>query len=181
MDRKNTRDMIKQIAYAGVCAVFVLVATQIHVPTPMGGTINLGDATILLTAYLFGPFAFFASAIGSMLGDLLAGFGVYMIPTFIIKGLMAFVAGLLIKRAKLKQTDGKRVPILVRLPVFLLAEVIMIAGYFCFEALPFMYGVETAALSILFNVVQAIAALAVAIPVSYISFFEKKSFISKRK
>jgi len=104
-----------------------------------------------------------------------------MIPTFIIKGLMAFVAGLLIKRAKLKQTDGKRVPILVRLPVFLLAEVIMIAGYFCFEALPFMYGVETAALSILFNVVQAIAALAVAIPVSYISFFEKKSFISKRK
>ena len=48
-------------AYAGVCAVFVLVATQIHVPTPMGGTINLGDATILLTAYLFGPFAFFAS------------------------------------------------------------------------------------------------------------------------
>lgn len=177
MPTNRSQDMIRKVAYAGVCAVFVLIATQIKIPTAIG-YVNLGDPVILLSAYLFGPYAFFAAAIGSALGDLLAGFPQYIIPTFIIKGLMGFVAGLILRKAK-QEKKTSRVPVIVRLPVFLLSEAIMVIGYFGFEALPFMYGLQAAAASVLFNLIQALVAVSVAMPISYVAFFEKESFLFK--
>ena len=155
----NNVTKLKKIAFAGVFAAFVFIATQIRIPTAIG-YINLGDGVILIGAFLFGPLAFFPAAIGSALSDLLAGYAQYIIPTFIIKGLMGGLSGALLRKAS---------PSVVRkILVGLLAEVIMIAGYFVFESLPFMYGPAAAAGSLLFNLIQGIAAVVIFVPVTAI-------------
>ena len=155
----NNVTKLKKIAFAGVFAAFVFIATQIRIPTAIG-YINLGDGVILIGAFLFGPVAFFPAAIGSALSDLLAGYAQYIIPTFIIKGLMGGLSGALLRKAS---------PSVVRkILVGLLAEVIMIAGYFVFESLPFMYGPAAAAGSLLFNLIQGIAAVVIFVPVTAI-------------
>jgi uncharacterized membrane protein len=155
----NNVTKLKKIAFAGVFAAFVFIATQIRIPTAIG-YINLGDGVILIGAFLFGPIAFFPAAIGSALSDLLAGYAQYIIPTFIIKGLMGGLSGALLRKAS---------PSVIRkILVGLLAEVIMIAGYFVFESLPFMYGPAAAAGSLLFNLIQGIAAVVIFVPVTAI-------------
>lgn len=155
----NNVTKLKKIAFAGVFAAFVFIATQIRIPTAIG-YINLGDGVILIGAFLFGPIAFFPAAIGSALSDLLAGYAQYIIPTFIIKGLMGGLSGALLRKAS---------PSVVRkILVGLLAEVIMIAGYFVFESLPFMYGPAAAAGSLLFNLIQGVAAVVIFVPVTAI-------------
>ena len=148
-------------------AAFVFAGTEIHVSTAIG-YVNLGDAVILIAAYLLGPFAFFPAAIGSALGDLMAGYAQYIIPTFIIKGAMGAIAG-----AILLSKEGKQIPIARRIIAAVLAEIIMVGGYFAFEALPFMYGPAAAAGSLIPNLIQAAAAIAIAIPITYVSGFQR--------
>ena len=70
----------------------------IRIPTPLKGYINLGDAIVLLCAFLLPPsYAFFAAGIGSMLADIFSGYAVYAPATFIIKGLMALAAYFIFK------------------------------------------------------------------------------------
>lgn len=158
--KDNKKSNLKRIAIGGIFAAFVFIGTELHIPTAIG-FMNLGDAVILLAAYLIGPAAILPAAIGSALGDLLAGYPVYIIPTFIIKGVMALVAALIFGNR-----SGKKPAFLKRLTAGLAAEAVMIAGYFVFEA--FLYGALTASGSILFNLIQAAAALIVAIPLTYV-------------
>ena len=164
----NNVTTLKRLAFAGVAAAFVFIGTQLRIPTAIG-YINLGDAVILLSSFLMGPFAFFPSAIGSALGDLLAGYAQYVIPTFLIKGLMGYVAGLYIRKVKL--TVPKKILIGV------VAETIMIAGYFIFESMPFMYGWQAAAGSLVFNMIQGIAAIVIFVPVTSIPAVKRKSVL----
>lgn len=166
-NRNDSRKTLRRIAYSGVLAAFVFVGTEIHVSTAIG-YVNLGDAVILLAAYLLGPFAFFPAAIGSALGDLLAGYAQYIVPTFIIKGAMGAVAGTL-----LLSPSGNKVAFPRRVIAAVVAELIMIAGYFAFEALPFMYGPKAAAGSLIPNLIQAAAALAIFLPLSYVKVFDR--------
>ena len=138
MNNEKNRKNLKKIAYAGVLAALVFVGTELHIPTAIGH-INLGDLVILVSSYILGPFAFVPAAIGSTLADLLAGYPQYAIATFIIKGVMGFVAGALLKRNKEGKTSLGR-----KLAASFVTEIIMIAGYFAFESLPFMYGVTAA-------------------------------------
>ena len=169
----TTKNNLKKIAYAGVLAALVFVGTELHIPTAIGH-INLGDLVILLSSYILGPFAFFPAAIGSTLADLLAGYPQYAVATFLIKGIMGLVAGLLLKRNR----EGK-VSLVRKLSVSTLAELIMIAGYFAFESLPFMYGVEAAAGSLIPNGIQASAAIVGAVPLMYVKFFDKYQLSGK--
>ena len=164
----NNVTKLRKLAVCGLMAAFVFVATQIRIPTAIG-YINLGDAVILISSFILGPIALFPAAIGSALSDLIAGYAQYIIPTFIIKGLMGYVAGAAL--SKVKVTVPKKILIGV------IAEVIMIAGYFIFEALPFMYGVEAAAGSLFFNAIQGIAAVVIFIPVTSIPAIKKNSVI----
>ncbi len=167
----NNRSNLKRIAFGGVAAAFVFIATQIRVPTAIG-YINLGDAVILISSFILGPVAFFPAAIGSALSDLLAGYAQYIIPTFLIKGLMGFAAGSLLRK--------EDISIAKKILIGGLAEIIMIGGYFLFESLPFMYGVEAAAGSLFFNLIQGVAALVIFVPVSIIPQVKKlRSSFSK--
>ena len=137
---------VKQLTLAGVLAALVFVLTYLpKVPVPVtGGYIHLGDGAIFLAVLLLGPLGIPAAAVGSGLSDLIGGYMVYIIPTVIIKGLVAYIAWKLYRK-------GSWVSAAV---AFIVAEAAMVLGYFAFEAV--MYGVASAAAAILPNVVQGV-------------------------
>lgn len=155
----NNVSKLRRIVISGVFAAFVFVATQIRIPTAIG-YINLGDGVILIASFIIGPLAFFPAAIGSSLSDLIAGYAQYIIPTFLIKGLMGFIAGVLLRKSE--------ATLIKKILTGIIAEIIMVAGYFIFESLPFMYGWEAASGSLIFNMIQGIAAVIVFASISSI-------------
>ena len=103
MSDKKIRTMVT----AAVLAALSCVATMVvQIPSPMNGYVNLGDCFVLLSGWLLGPWwGAAAGGIGSMLADLLLGYGHYAPGTLIIKGAMALVAALVFKAFK-KNTVG---------------------------------------------------------------------------
>ena len=84
---------LKHIIYTAVFASIICAVTlTIKIPAfgSAGGYYHIGDAFIYLAGVcLFFPYAPIAGAIGASLADLLSGYAVYAVPTFIIKALMA--------------------------------------------------------------------------------------------
>ncbi|MCR5527823.1 MAG: ECF transporter S component [Saccharofermentans sp.] len=160
----DQRRHLRKITFAGLLAAFIFVGTEIHVPTAIGH-VNLGDVVILVSSYILGPIAAIPAAIGSALADLLAGYPQYIAPTFVIKGVMGLVAGLILRR----KPDIK-VPFYKRLIAAILAEAIMLGGYFVFESL--MYGSTAATGSLIPNLIQAAAGIIGSIPLTYVKSFD---------
>lgn len=123
---------VQKLTLCGVMAALVFVMTYFpKIPVPVtGGYVHLGDGAIFLSVLLLGPLGIPAAAVGSMLSDLIGGYMVYVLPTFLIKGLVALLS-------------------------FLLAEAVMVLGYFLLEWA--LYGIASAAAAIGPNVVQGIA------------------------
>lgn len=89
----------RKFVLTGLMTSLVFVLTFIFpIPVPFtSGYIHLGDSMIYISVIILGPFfGAFASGVGSMLADLLAGYAQYAIPTLIIKSTMALVMGLII-------------------------------------------------------------------------------------
>ena len=129
------------------------VATSLLViPMPGGGYLNLGDTIVLLGACLLGPvYGAVAGGLGPALADLLAGYGIYVPATLLIKSLMGITAALLYRAL------GKKVWGVVLCGAA--AEAIMIAGYYLFES--FLAGNPAAGLvGIPGNLVQAVFGVA---------------------
>lgn len=147
---------VRRIVGASMMAAIVCVATLIHVPLPLVGYIHVGDAFVLVSGFLFGfAFGFGAAATGSLLADLLLGYASYAPATFVIKGLVALLAAIMCRRVKAKGAKG----ILLLLALSLLAECVMVGGYFIFEWA--FYGSLSSALpGLFFNALQgAVGAL----------------------
>ena len=126
---RNRKKTLRLIAFCGITAAFVFLGTQLRIPTAIG-YINLGDAVILIASYVIGPAAFFPAAIGSAIADLIAGYPMYILPTFVIKGLMGLVAGFIMKHPE------HRPHLVKRLLAGVAAELIMVFGYFAVEVFP---------------------------------------------
>ena len=152
--KESHREAIMKIALSGIMAAFIIVATQLRVPTGIGYA-NLGDGVILFCASILGPITFFPAAIGSAVADLLTGYPIYIPATFLIKGMMGLVSGYILQREDLT--------FLRKITAFILAEIIMICGYFAYEALPFMYGPKAAAGSVIPNLAQAAVGIVLAL------------------
>ena len=158
--KTSSKSNLRVIALCGIFAALVFIGTELKIPTAIG-YMNLGDGVILVASYFIGPAAFFPAAIGSALGDLIAGYPVYIAPTFVIKGLMGLVAALIMSKSHGKKFIG----FLLRLVASVFAELIMVGGYFVFEM--FMYGQEAALGSVAFNFIQAGVAVIIALPLTY--------------
>lgn len=151
---KNQDQRLVKIVISAMFAALCCVATMIiRVPTiGTNGYVNIGD-TIVLTAAWFvgGPYGALAAGIGSGMADLLAGYGHYVLGTFIIKFSMALIASLLykiiVRNDKLKYVGCVASAIV--------AETLMVLGYFAFEATVLQYGLAAAA-SIPSNIVQGV-------------------------
>ncbi len=138
---------VRQLTLASAMAALVFVMTYFpKVPVPVtGGYVHLGDGAIFLACLLLGPLGVPAAAIGSGLSDLIGGYMVYVIPTVVIKALVALIAWKVYK-----QGSWLRAVI-----AFVAAEAVMVAGYFLFEAA--MYGVAAAAAAVGPNIIQGVA------------------------
>ena len=149
---KQKKQTLRQLVLSAMFAALCWAATMlVQIPTVAGYT-NIGEGMCLLSGLILGPwYGFFAAGVGCALADLISGYAYYVPATFVIKGLVALVAALLL-RPMLKK--GGRPPFwrlaLIELP----SEVIMVAGYFGYEALVLGQGLAAAA-SVPNNLVQA--------------------------
>lgn len=139
-------------------AALTCVATMIiKIPSPLKGYINLGDCIVLLSGWLLSPiWGFLAAGLGSALADVLSGYVIYGPATFLIKGLMALVAFYGYKL--LKNKCGKFASKIIS---GIVAEVVMIVGYFFFAGI--LYGFGPAVINIPANAVQGAAGIIIGI------------------
>jgi uncharacterized membrane protein len=151
----KSKQKIMFVALSGVFAALIFVATAVTKTQVGQGYFNLGDGVILTCAYLLGPIAFFPAAIGSALADLMVGAAPYIPATFVIKGAMGLLAGWIMRK--------EPVAFPAKLIALVLAEIIMVAGYFGFESLPFMYGPTVALAQLIPNALQGVVGIAVAL------------------
>jgi len=152
MQTKQTQS-IKRLTTAGVLAAsIVLLTALVSIPMPGGlGYINLGDAGVLLAGMLLGGgWGALCAGAASALADVLLGWGLYAPATFLIKGAVAFTAGLLFAK-----TDRK-----IRYASLYLAALVVPLGYFLYETL--LYGTAAAAPNVVFNAMQCVAGAVVA-------------------
>lgn len=160
----NTRT--KKIVMAAMLAALACVATMIiKIPSPLKGYLNLGDCIVLVAGWMLSPmYGFLAAGLGSALADLFSGYVTYAPATFVIKGLMALIAfyGFKLLHNKIGNLPS-------RIITGILAEIMMILGYFAFEG--FLYGFVPSLVNIPANGVQGIAGLIIG--VILIKIFEK--------
>ena len=145
--RKNPDNQALVLALGGMMASLVFVATYFFkLPVSITqGYIHLGDGFILLGASLLGWASIPAAAIGSALADLLGGYTLYILPTFVIKGLVAAMAVYALRTKR---------PYWLTVVLLALAELVMVAGYFVTEWLFLGYGLAAAAGAVVPNLVQ---------------------------
>ncbi len=158
----------KQLTISGVLAALVFIATLfLSIPIPTGyGYLHLGDTFVYFCAALLGPIGAFPAAIGSMLADLSAGYAMYALPTFIIKGLDAFVVGLMILLFKKRRADNK-LTLFDLVAATVPGGVIMVFGYFLTEAYLLSYGWPVALANVFPNAIQAAGGMAIFILLYY--------------
>lgn len=147
---------VKKLTFAGLMAALICVLTMFpHIPIPAGsGYIHLGDGMILLASMVVGPLAIPAAAIGSALADVFSGFALYAPATCIIKALVALVAWLMHRKGHILQTAV----------AFIIAEALMVAGYFTFE---WFVVREYAVVDILGNSIQGLSGVALGVAFTY--------------
>lgn len=144
---------IRRLTTAGVlAAAIVLLTTLVSIPMPGGlGYINLGDVGVLLAGMMLGGgWGALCAGAASALSDVLLGYTVYAPATFVIKGLVALVAGLLFAKTQKK----------IRFVALYPAALIVPVGYFLYELM--LYGAASAVPNILFNTLQCLTGAIVA-------------------
>ena len=154
MSNSTQNNTTQRIVMAALLAALTCVATMIiKIPSPLKGYLNLGDCVVLLAGWMLSPtYGFLAAGLGSALADIFSGYVTYAPATFVIKGLMALIAfyGFKLLHSKLGNISSRIISGIV-------AEVVMVAGYFIFEG--FLYGFGPSLVNIPANVIQGIAGL----------------------
>lgn len=140
-------------------AIFIL-----RIPIPFTqGYVNLSDAVIFLAVIMLGwKYGTAAAALGSMMGDIIGGFAMWAPWTFVIKGMMALIMGLILEMTeKRKDIPAKRRTV-VEVIAMAISGIFMTFGYFIAEGI--MYGNWViAALGVPWNVGQFVVGMALAL------------------
>lgn len=154
---------LNKLVSAALFAAIICVATYIiQIPMPAtGGYVNLGDCFVLTAGMMLGAgYGAAAAGLGSALADMLAGYMQYAPATFVIKALMAVAAYYLYTMLS-KSLSGKT-RIIAKSVSAVVAEAIMVTGYFIYEAVILGYGMAAAG-SIIGNVSQGVVGAVAAV------------------
>lgn len=95
-----THNKTRELVTTALMAALVFVATfLIRIPNPLtGGYHHMGDSIIFIAVVLLGrKNGSIAAGIGGALSDFLAGAPIWILPTLVIKYIMAFIMGTIIK------------------------------------------------------------------------------------
>ncbi len=168
---ENSKTSIKtiDIVQISLMAAITFIATSvIHVPTFMG-VLHLGDSMVFLSAILFGrKKSAAASAVGMCLFDLISGYTLWAPFTFVIKGVMGYIAGTIAYR---KDYNGNNLS--NNIFAFVVAGIWMIAAYYIGGAIILTFISKEFALKqaliislkdIPTNIIQVIGGIALALP-----------------
>lgn len=150
MNNSKTKKLVMAALLAALCCIATMI---IKIPSPLKGYLNLGDSVVLLAGWLLSPvYGFLAAGLGSALADVFSGYVTYAPATFVIKGLMALMAyhGFKILVNKIGNLPSRIISGVV-------AEIIMVLGYFVFEGL--LYGFIPSIVNIYANAMQGAAGL----------------------
>ena len=153
----NVNSKTRNIALAGVLAALItLFMWFVKIPIPAtSGYVHLGDSLIYLAVYILPmPYAVAAAAVGGAIADLCVGAVSYVLPTAVIKALMAYLASLFFR--------GEDTKLPQFFAAFLFGAIITVFGYFTFEWV--YWGLSYAATGFVWNIVQAIAGAVLTVP-----------------
>lgn len=151
---------LKKIVMASLLAAFACVATMsIRIPTPgTGGYIHPGDAVVILSGVILGPsWGLLAAGIGSAMADMIGGYFIYVPITFVIKGAVAFAAGMIYRN--MGKTSKSRYAAVILSGA---ADMVLVAGGYFLCEWP-LYGIAAAAASVPANIIQGIGGLVIGI------------------
>ncbi len=149
----------KKLVMTALFAALACAATMsIRIPTPgTGGYIHPGDAIVILSGVILGPaYGLLAAGIGSAMADLLGGYFIYVPITFAVKGIVAWIAGILYH--KLGKTSGSQCMALILGGV---TDIIMVGGGYFLCEIP-LYGASAAMASVPANLIQGLSGLIIA-------------------
>ncbi len=150
-------DTTKKIVITALFAALSCAATlAIRIPVVgTGGYVHLGDAIVILSGTLLGPWCgLLAAGVGSAAADLIGGYFIYVPITFVIKGLVALVSGLVARAVRGRMRHAAAL-------LGGLADIVLVAGGYFVCEIP-LYGVEAAATSVLANALQGAGGLVIA-------------------
>lgn len=100
----SSRNQTFRICFVGLMAAIACVSNYISIPF-FASRFHIGNAVCVLCGLLLGPGAgFLAAGIGNGLYDLVGGYGLEFIITFINKGAIALVTGLIAYKTTRKDT-----------------------------------------------------------------------------
>ncbi|MCR5673834.1 MAG: ECF transporter S component [Lachnospiraceae bacterium] len=170
----NNRKLQLGITASMLAAMTTIATMIIKVPTlGTNGYVNIGDSIVLISAWLlYNPYGALAAGIGSALADLLSGYPAYIPGTAVIKFAMAFVAAIVFKAL-----SGRKIAKPVAYVISsIVAELIMIFGYFLYESTILGYGLAAAA-SIGSNAIQGITCIVLGNALIYV--LTKISYINE--
>ena len=138
----------KMVFTALLTALTCVTTMAVKIPSPLNGYLNLGDAAVLLCAFLLPPtYGCFAAGVGSALADLFSGYALYAPATLVIKAGMTLIVFLI-----LRLFASRRDAVWARGLAALAAEIWMVLGYYLFEG--FLYGFGASLVNIPANAVQ---------------------------
>lgn len=146
----------KKLVAAALFAALACVATMsVRIPTPgTGGYIHPGDAIVILCGIFLDPAsAFLAAGIGSCLADLLGGYFIYVPITFVIKGLVAFLAS-----HACRGLSEKGISAYVAVAGCGIIDILLVAGGYCLCEI-FLYGTGAALAGVPGNLIQGLSGL----------------------
>ena len=168
MGRGNQDSKVYHIVMTAMMMCIIMVSILLlRIPIPFTqGYVNLSDAMIFMAVIILGwRYGAVAAGMGSLLGDLLAGFAMWAPWSLVIKAVMAVIFGLIIQIAANragKTEKGNRLFLSVEIVGMIIAGCFMAAAYFFAEGI--MYGNwAVAVLGIPWNVGQFLLGTALAV------------------
>ena len=99
-NRNIHSDPTLRVCFCGIMTAIIFVANYLRISF-MGTSVHMTNALCAMAGLLFGPWlGFVAAGLGSALYDLTAGYGAECLITFVSKGAIAVVAGLIAGRVR---------------------------------------------------------------------------------
>ncbi|AZV58515.1 ECF transporter S component [Clostridium sp. AWRP] len=164
---------VRDIIQVSLMAAITYIATAIiNIPTGVlvKGVVHMGDSMVLLAAILIGrKKAFLSAAIGMSLFDVLSSYVIWAPFTFLIKGIMAWVAATIAYRG---EYNGEK--FWNNIIAFIVACIWMVAAYYAAGVLimhfvtniAFSKAIILSAAEIPGNIAQSIVGIAIALPLA---------------
>ena len=169
----NTREMVLM----GLMIALVYLAGSIIKIPSVGGFVHIGDCMVFLSVIVLGKKkGAVSSALGMFLVDVLGGYYFWAPFTLIIKGAMAYIAGLILER----MVESKKAYIIA----FLISGVFMVIAYFfagiivagfLTEKIGIIEGFIFSAKDIVGNVIQVGTGIVIALPLSAVIIKAKQT------